>query len=411
MDVLASDKIKVLLTTDVGDTTGIGGHLYSVQALVEALMPHVDCVVVALGCARSPALEALMCPQHRVAFGRGRLRMRERAEFMEIVRRESPDVIHAFDPIAGAFARVAARQAGCGLVLTKCGGPNPAARAFPWSYFPQVPRLIVYSEENEQYFKGRREFAGTRIWRIPNRIGEVRADPAKIEALRARLDPSRPVLLRIGRISPSYGKTAEMSIRLVQRLAADGVQVQLVFLGAVQDVRAEKAIVEALGDQGRVVSDPDLVGQASALLDAGDVVVGTGRGLMEAASRRRILLVPARTGRLPALVDEGNWKGLFDANFSERSQVEPWDEELNYEAIRKALTDPAQRQRLAAFARKLHEDHFAMERVMDLYLAIYEEAKAPERGRAVDLAKHWLWMLWRAQARPLAPVAGKGEGS
>ena len=398
--------MKVLFITDAGDTTGIGGHLYSVQSLVEALSRRIECVMVSLGSVTSPALAALACPQHRVAFGRGRTRRAELAAFMDIARREKPDVIHAFDPIACAFARVAARRLGCGLLLTKCGGPNPAPRAYPWSYYPRVPRLVVFSRENEQYFKGRREFAGTRVWRIPNRIGAVQTDPAKVAQLRARLDPARPVLLRIGRFSPSYGRTAEMSIRLVRRLVADGIPVQAAFLGAVQNEAAVQAIVDRLGSHGAVISDPGLVAQASAVLDAGDLVVGTGRGLMEAAARGRILLLPARSGQLPALVDESNWEEFFDANFSERSRVAAWDEERNYANIRRALTDPEYRGRLAAFGRKLYEDQFALERVLDLYLAIYEEAREPERGRRLDLARHWLWLMWRAQARPLAPAGG-----
>lgn len=412
MDALERKRVKVLFVTDVGDTTGIGGHLYSVQSLVEALSRRVECVVTSLGSMVSPALAALDCPQHRVAFARDILRRAELARFLEIARREKPDVIHAFDPIACAFARVAARRLGCGLLLTKCGGPNPAARAYPWSYFPRVPRLVVFSEENEQYFKTRRGFRGTRIWRIPNRIGAVRENPDKVARLRARLDPAQAVLLRIGRISPSYGRTAEMSIRLVKRLVADGIPVQLVFLGAVQNEAAARSIVDRLGSHGTVISDPDLVAQASAVLDAGDLVVGTGRGLMEAAARGRILLLPARSGQLPALVDESNWREFFDANFSERSRVAAWDEERNYANIRRALTDPDYRRQLSEFSRKLYEDQFALDRVLDLYLSIYEEARGPERGRFVDLARHWLWMLWRAQARPLAPLAGvtAGEG-
>jgi glycosyltransferase involved in cell wall biosynthesis len=411
MDDSVAERLNILLTTDAGDTTGIGGHLYSFRALVEALAPLADCTVAVFGCAQSPPLADLPCPTHRVEFGPGRLRRRELARFSQIVEQVKPDVIHAFDPIAGAFARAAARRTGCGLLLTKCGGPDPAARAYPWGYFPRVPRLIVYSRENEDYFRSRRAFRGTQIRRIPNRIGAVAADADKVAALRARLDPVRPVILRIGRISPSYFRTAEMSIRLAERLASDGVPVQLVFLGAVQNAQTEQAIRERLGPHGAVISDPDLTGQASAVLDAGDLVVGTGRGLMEAAARGRPLLVPARSGRLPALVNERNWQTLFDGNFSERSEAAGWDEERNYANIRQALTDPAARRRLSAFSRTLYEDQFAMERVMDLYRSVYEDARAPERGGRIDQAKHWLWMLWRAQARPLAAAADSAAGT
>lgn len=404
--------MKILFITDVGDTTGIGGHIYSVQSLVAALADRIEPVVVSLGSVSSPALESLSCRRHRLAFRPGAFRRAELAEFMQIVQAEKPDVIHAFDPIACAFARAAAQRTGCGMLLTMCGGPNPPERMYPFSYFPRVPHLIVFSEENEHYFRNRREFRRTRVRRIPNRINEVAQDPGKIAALRARLDPSRAVVLRIGRIAPNYGKTAEKTIRLVKRLVADGVPAQAVFLGAVQDAEAERAIRAALDGHGAVISDPDLVGQASALLDAGDLIVGTGRGLMEAASRGRILLVPAQTGDLPTLVNANNWQSLFDSNFSERCKVEPWDEERNYRDIRRALGEPEYRRQLSEFGRKLYVDQFSLESVVESYLSIYAEARQSGPRQRLDEARHWLWMMFRTRNRPLAPiVAGAAPAS
>ncbi len=391
---------------DVGDAAGIGGHLYTVQALAEALASRIERVVVSVGGATSPALEALDCPKYKLAFGCGRLRRCERERFVQIVRAEKPDVIHAFDPVSCAFARMAARRCGCGWLLTQCGGPNPVGRHL-WSYFPQVPRLVVFSEENERFFRETRRFRKTRIWRIPNRINEVGPDWEKIGALRKQLDPARPVLLRVGRISPRYGQTAEKCIRLVKRLVSDGIPAQLVFLGVVHDEQTAKTLGDELGDFGRVISDPEFVAKASAVLDVGDLVVGTGRGLMEAAARGRIILVPARSGRLPALVNAENWESLFRANFSERSEVQPWDEERNYANIRKVLQDSETRQRHVQFSRGLYEEHFALSRVVDQYGAIYEEAREAGPRQVVDEAKHWLWMLLRTWNRPSVPAGAQ----
>lgn len=402
--------MKILYVTEVGDAAGIGGHVYSIQALIRALAPTIECGTVVFGGAPCPALEALPRRPHQIPFQRNRLRLREWARFREIVRAEKPDVIHAFEPTTCAFARRAAARFGCGLVYTKCGGPNPSRR-FPWSYFPRVPRLIVFSRENEEYFRSRRDFRRTQIWRIPNRVGEVEPDPGKVAALRARLDPARPVILRVGRISSHYEKTAEACIRLVRRLAEDGIPAQMVFLGAVHDAGAEKRIRDALGGHGAVLSDPEWVGQASALLDAGDLIVGTGRGLMEAAARRRVLLAPTRSGQLPALVNERNWPALFDSNFSERSEIPAWDEARNYADIQKVLTDPEDRKKLAVFARELYEKHFAMASVVELYRSIYAEALRPGRRRIVDGMLNWAWMVWRTAGRPQAPAVASPAGS
>jgi len=393
--------VKVLFVTDVGDGSGIGGHIYSFQALIRSLLPHIQCVAVTFGSARCPALEPVDCRQYQIPFGIHRLRVRELSRFMDIVRTEKPDVIHAFDPKTGAFARWSALRVGCGLLETKCGGPNPQGR-FPHSYFPCVPQLVVYSEENERYFRCQRAYRRMQIRNIPNRIHEFLPDAGKIAALRARVDPRHPVILRVGRISRSYQRTAEKSIRLVRRLVSDGIPAQLVFLGVVHEKAAEQDLRVALKGCGTVVSDPELVKQASSVLDAGDLVVGTGRGLMEAAARGRILLVPARTGQLPTLVDETNWESLFSANFSERSEVAPWDEEANYRAIQQVLRDPEYRQRLSAFSLRLFKDRFSLETVLDQYLALYEEARLRGCCLTTDMAKHWLWMLVRTRRRPYA---------
>lgn len=394
---------------DVGDTAGIGGHLYSLQALVAAMIPRAECRVVALGSARCPAFETLDCPRHQIPFGKDRLRLRELAQVMDIVRRHRPDVIHAFDVNSCAFARRAARRAGCGLVMTRCGGPNPEGR-FPRMYFPRVRRLVVFSEENRVFFQTDRRFRRARIWHIPNRIGTVAVAQDRIDALRRQLRPGVPVILRIGRISPGYEKTAGQSIRLVKRLAAEGIPVQLVFVGVVQDARTDQAIRAALAGHGEIVSDPEITGQASAILDLGDLVVGTGRGLMEATARGRIALVPTRAGDLPALLTPDNWESLFRFNFSERSEIQAWDEEQNYAAIRRALTDPAYRQELAAFGRAVFAKHFAMSGALARYLAVYEESRAPEAWQFVDPVRHWLWMMIRTRNRAAPAVAAGNSG-
>ncbi|MBE7503817.1 MAG: glycosyltransferase family 4 protein [Verrucomicrobiales bacterium] len=400
--------MKLLFTTSTG-RTGIGGHLYTVRAHTQALQAHADCVVVGVGAARSPALDTLAGRLHYVGYTSDRSRLRELRHFLALVRAERPDVIHAFDTTSYAFARCAARRVGTGLILTICGGQNPTAR-YPSQFVPRVDRLVLFSEENERFFRGQRRFSRTMIWRIPNRVNEVSCDPEKVARLRGRLERNKPVLLRVGRLGLFHEKTAMQCIRLSERLNAAGHPVQLVLLGHAQNPGVRERLAAALGPHGVIISDPDFVRMGSAVLDAGDVVVGTGRSFMEAAARGRVLLAPVHAGVLPALVTEANWLSLFHANFSGRCVPNGWDEAANFEAIRQVLTDHDCRARLGAFSRSLFEKHFSLESVIDQYLQIYRESRPPQGWDWYDLAKHWFWLVWHSRrVRGSFSPAGSGE--
>lgn len=381
--------------------------MYTLRAHVDALMRHVECAVVGVGAVRSPVLETLRCSVHQI-YARNWSGLRELPQFFKIVRTEKPDVIHAFDTIVYLFSRVAARWCGCGLVLTICGGPNPAGR-YPRGYVPLVNRLVLLSEENETFIRSQRRFRKTRVWRIPNRVNEVECDNEKILQVRSRLNASKSVILRIGRFDAFHQKTALQCVRLVRRLSDDGIPAQLVLLGTVQDWQVHNALVEEMGAHGIVITDGDLVKTASAILDVGDLVVGTGRSLMEAASRGRVVLAPVFAASLPALVTETNWRSLFRANFSGRAVPAGWGEDQNYAAISRALTDKAYREQLAAFSRSLFEKHFSLEAAVPQYLAIYRDAKMDEPWRLVDLALHWASVAWRT--RRWVPVRNSGVTS
>jgi glycosyltransferase involved in cell wall biosynthesis len=399
--------VKVLLVTNTG-STGIGGHLYTVRSHYEALRHAVDCALVGIGAVKSPAFDSLPGRTFHVFFRRGLAHFRELREFLKIVGAERPDVIHTFDSTACAFARVAAWRLGCGLVVTMCGGPNPEG-PYPRAYFPQVDRLVLFSEENEQFFTRQPRFRRTKLWRIPNRVNEVVPDAEKIGRLRQRLRPGVPTVLRVGRISGYFGKTAAQAIALVKRLTQEGCPVQMLFVGVIQQAAARAAIDQALGPHGIVVSDAEFVTLGSAIVDVGDFVVGTGRSLMEAAARRRVLLAPTRDGAYPALVSETNWAALFRTNFSERGVVVPWDEEANYQAIRQVVLDPGRRQALAAFSRSLYEQHFALPPVMGRYLQLYGEARPPRSGAVWDLLRHWVWLAWATrQMTPRPGIVARG---
>ena len=328
---------------------------------------------------------------------------------MHIVRSERPDVIHAFDVYACWFGRMAARRIGCSLLLTICGGPNPEGR-FPRAFVPQVSRLVLFSEENERFFRAQRRYSRTRLWRIPNRVNEVDTDEAKVRQVRDRLDPARSTVLRVGRFSEFHEATARQCIRLVKSLADEGLPVQLALLGVVQSELVRDALARELGAHGVIVTDPELVRMGSLVLDAGDLIVGTGRGLMEAAARGRVLMVPVHQADSPALVTEANWESLARANFSGRAVPDGWDDAGNRAAIVRALVEVDYRRKLQRFSRLLFERQFSLPAAMPQYLEIYRDPSRDVRQSLLDLAKHWFFLVMRTRRWLASPAAKRPPG-
>jgi glycosyltransferase involved in cell wall biosynthesis len=305
-----------------------------------------------------------------------------------IVRTFNPDVLHSFDASSFYFARIAAWWHNVRLVHTKCGGPNPTG-----GYFPLPDDLVVFSVENQEFFSTRRRFRHTRVRLIPNRVNEVPQDAARIARLRENIAGAEVVFLRIGRLAPCYEEATLQAARLAQRLRADGVPARFLQIGVVHVVESGERVRAALGEQDRLLTEPEFTLNAGELIDAADFVVGTGRSFMEAASRGRVLLAPLEGSTCPVLVTSDNWRELFRTNFSPRGRIAGFDSEANYQAILRIARSPEACRQYADFSRRLFDEHFSAAAAVPAYLKVYEELPAQPRFHPIDAALHTLKVL------------------
>lgn len=384
--------MRVLYVITAGNR-GIGGHLYSLRDLATALSPHVDTGIVAIGRGPSPVFAGLSCPVHYV-HPEDLWRLRPLWALFRLMRQWRPEVVHAFDTVAYGFARIAASLSGVGLLLTQCGGPNPKG-IYPRSYFPKAEHLVLFSRENAEFIASRSRFHQTRFHVIPNRVFDVAPNQAAIASIRRRLQSNCCVVLRIGRISEFHLAAALQTIRLVRELNADGVLSKAVFVGTVQDETVKSSLMAAGEGCALVVTDESIVTYAASVLDVGDLVVGTGSNLMEAAARRRVLLAPLACNPLPALVTEENWRQLAQTNFSARGRLDPFDADSNYRSILSAARDFSEREKLGQFARALFEREFSIEGAVPRYLELYRECRVPPKLDLVDSMLNIVWACWR----------------
>lgn len=293
-------------------------------------------------------------------------------------------MIHAFDYDSCLFARVVAHLTRRPCILTKCGGSNPKV------HWPHTSSLIVWSRENLAFFQAHRKFRRTSIHFLPNRVGVIVPDTQRLRKLAEtlNLEPSRLTVLRIARFSASYRESFLQSVNLVKRLNQDGHCCQLVLLGVPQDASILETIMYLCDDRIKVVTQEEYTLNASALVDLADIVVGTGRGLMEAASRGKTLMVPVAGYTYPVLVTPDLFERLSNYNFSSRAVLDDYDEEQTIMKMAQLLSDAQAQRDLEQWSWMWYHNYFAIGSVVEKYCSIYESLSRDSRTHLLDLAVH-----------------------
>src|SRR5690606_25903374 len=104
------------------------------------------------------------------------------------------------------------------------------------------------------------------------------------------------IFLRVGRIGAYYRKSGIQLIRLVADLRRQGLDCVAVFVGTVEDRETLDRVRRLGGNFTYIFSDEEVTRDAKRVVQVADVVLGTGRSFMEAASLGKILLCPTSNG-------------------------------------------------------------------------------------------------------------------
>lgn len=363
---------------------GRGGHFYSLKTTAEQMASHVNASVLNIGVKPSSVLENIAC--HKVFLEyRGILGTLSRV--LAYVRDTKPDVIHAFDFESFFFARIIAFVMRIPLILTKCGGPNPVR------YYPLVESLVLYSAENKAFFESQKRYANTQLYLIPNRVLTPRQNADRIAELEGLIEPGLPVFLRIARISNAYKNSILQTINLVKQLNANGLKVQLLVIGTVQDKEVLEELSCHVAEGMNLVTEGRFTTNASELIDIADFVVGTGRGFMEAALLDKVVLSPNSNLDIPMAPTGKDMDVIASMNFSERPVVSTSSGEA-FERIVKILNDEYSRQKAVQFTKKYASDNFLADRIPEKHLSAYQEAHCA-RLKPLDWIVHG-YLTWKA---------------
>ncbi len=381
-------KIMYLIAT-LGH--GRGGHFYSLRTTAESLDDIIDPYIVNIGKFHSPVIDSAKVPHETIYFNGWDL-IGATISLIKIIRREKPDIIHTFDARILWFGRIMSRIYKIPLIHTIPGGPNPVGN------FPFVKECILYSQENLDYFKKESKFQTSNFYLIPNRVNVIESDKDRIKLLKEKINPEKKTFLRIARFGPAYKKSMIQAIDLIFILNQKNIPVQLIFIGAIEDTSVHKEIVNYIQDVNLtddiyIFTNDTFTINASELIEVADCVIGTGRGIMEAASQQKVLFTPVSDSKYPVLVTEDNFINFFNTNFSPRNHLSDSLKNKNVENTIEIMKDDSQLEKSKSFSEKVFKEYFFIDTKKKIYKNIYLNILYNNEISKLDYMENFLRMI------------------
>ena len=339
-------KPKILYLIYSSSKKSGGGHFYSLNSISSCLKDLIDYEILNLGATFAKPLH-----NNIKATYIGLFKYNLFFKFftvLKFVKKYNPQIIHAFDQSSLFIARLLAVFFSVKVVFTKCGGQNGSTK------IPDADAQIFFSKENlEHYLKYGNKAVPKYL--IPNRVNSILVDEQHINEFKKSYNlEDKFVLLRISRFNSYYDLTFMQSIELMKAYKAKRDNVVLLLIGKIQSVEYFQKIKSLVKDLPIIIITEDkYTNEASRLLNVADVVIATGRGVMEASSLNKIIYCPNRNSKLPVLLNDSSLDDLRKMNFSERAVL---NNKLNTEFNG---------------TKKYFESYFSVESVKDKYMKIY----------------------------------------
>lgn len=287
------------------------------------------------------------------------------------------DLLHCFDEHSYFYGRVVSALYNIPIVLTKCGGKIT-------KYYPKAKNLIVFSKEDYRYFKDK----STNCYLLPNRVAPVILSECNREVNSSKCFK----ILCIARIGNKYSSKIRQSINLLSFYAKSGLSVDLTVIGVVESDAILIAMKEhAKGLNCSFLTNAKDTTNASRHIPQYNLIIGTGRGVMEAFSYNVLCASSNSKLELPLLITPNNFNQLFDANFSERSWATTTSLE-NESDLLDVVLDDSKNKHLRSKYLELFDENFNVEKVKVKYISLYEKAKPASFFDIIDILLNYLYM-------------------
>ena len=357
---------------------GRGGHFHSLNHISMKIGEEHDVKIISFGPGKSDIIESNPHFLRHINF-KGLDFFKLRKIIKQEARIFNPDIFHCFDVESYNIIRLIIPSNKNILVLNKCGGSNPI-------HFPYVKNLILFSMENQEWFKKQSKFKNTNVHLIPNRVKSLQLDT---DFVPIEKNPEEFVFMRICRIGHMYKKSIQDSINLISKLLeANLINIKFYLIGVVQDPDVfEELKNHELVKSGHMIilTESLFTNEASKMLYLADAVIGTGRGLMEAASLGKPLLAINKNGGIPILLNEMNFNDAFKTNFSERNVFPKLNDDENIKSIAQIIYDKESYLANSFFVTQSFEKYFSLEKAKEEYSVAYKQSKTSKRKLFADL--------------------------
>lgn len=349
---------------------GRGGHFHSLNHISSGIGEEIEVGICSVGPGNSDIINNN--PYFISHFDFNGLNLYElKSKLKRTIKKFNPEIIHCFDVgVYNIFTLLFSNK--YKIVLNKCGGPNPID-------YPFVQNLILFSEENKQWFINNPKFNKTQIEVIPNRVNKSLSDNTLYHEKLPKEDAF--CFVRIARIGIAYKKSIEESINLIDQLLKSNIKnVHLYIIGTIEDEGIANEIKIKISNLPiTLLTESQYTKRASDLLYVADAVIATGRGIMEATVMGLPVLTPTVNSDIPILVNENNFEGFFRTNFSQRNIATEESLTNNYKNICSLIENIEFSQKMREFSSSIFKIKFDLATGTIKYLEFYNNTSKIEQ--------------------------------
>jgi glycosyltransferase involved in cell wall biosynthesis len=275
------------------------------------------------------------------------------AKIVNACRKHKIEIIHAQDTRSLSSSFLASALVGKNFVLTKAGGPVTEPPP------PTQHKMVIYSQEQKEGIQ--------KCYNVPKR---------DLMLIRARIDMDiyKPTNVKAAFIKKYNLPTSRKKIAMAMRLTRDKQQwhdtiLQLGYQISQGDMAIDIIIAGEGPLMGKLAEQADQINKASKhgpiihligpiydmnelnqFYNYADVVVGNGRGIMEAMACQKPVVILGENGE-GAVVDDNNIQEAAKYNFSGRHfRYNPVSSDMFSTTLQHMMTDDKELNRIADFS-------------------------------------------------------------
>lgn len=359
------NKKKILFVIYTGSESG--GHHYTTLTYAKYLQSlGYDVKILNLGYVKSTAISSVTFSSYY------NINILNLLLYLYRIRKFTNkfDIIHCMDSPSYKIVSTACMFSKRQFVYTVCGGQIDAN-------LPYCKNMIFFSEKHFQYYaKKFKKYDNNHIL-MPNRVlsDEIFDGLQKKEF--PYLSENEVKVLIIARLVPDKKEQFLCGKNLCNFLDLHNIKNRLYVVGNINGRVAEKFFMELktiLPTETVFLTETEYVKKASNSLLFCDVAVVTGRGVMEAAGARKIVIMPDIRGGF-VLLNKRTFKFAFMDNFSVRCKYPDYESDITSKEILKLLSSKEEMDSYKMEIFDIYHKYFDISSKEDVFNKLYQQGE------------------------------------